>query len=98
MSSENAPTGEYSDDSYVSRPGQKDGPVPVTSGNEEVESAYKEGAADSDAQLERDEKDAIDEDNIIDDRTRNAKPKGNYKEPGDEEGLPTNDGTSAVAS
>lgn len=51
MSSENAPTGEYSDDSYVSRPGQKDGPVPVTSGNEEVESTYKEGVADSDAQL-----------------------------------------------
>lgn len=49
------------------------------------------------AQTERDEKDAIDEDNIIDDRTRNAKPKGTYKEPGDEEGLPTNDGTSAVA-
>lgn len=46
---------------------------------------------------ERDEKDAIDQDNIIDDRTRGAGPKGGYTEPGDEEGLPgPDDGTSAV--
>ncbi|KXJ96136.1 hypothetical protein Micbo1qcDRAFT_201455 [Microdochium bolleyi] len=96
MSSENAPSGEYNDESYVSRTGQKDGPIPVTSGNESVESPYKDGAADSDAQLERDEKDAIDESNIIDDRTRNAKPTGTYAEPGDEEGLPTDDGTSST--
>jgi hypothetical protein len=36
----------------------------------------------------RDDKDAIDEDNVIDERTRGAKPAGSYREPGDEEGLP----------
>jgi hypothetical protein len=33
----------------------------------------------------------------MDSRTRGAKPTGSYKEPGDEEGLPTDDGTSAVS-
>lgn len=45
---------------------------------------------------ERDDKDAIDESNVIDERTRGAKPTGTYKEPGDEEGLPTDDGTSST--
>ena len=36
----------------------------------------------------RDEKDAIDQDNILDERTRGAtKEAGTYAEPGDEEGL-----------
>lgn len=34
----------------------------------------------------KDEKDAINEDNILDERTRGAAKKS-YKEPGDEEGL-----------
>ena len=47
---------------------------------------------------ERDDKDAIDTSNIIDERTRHAKPaEGTYREPGDEEGIPTDDGTSRVA-
>lgn len=36
----------------------------------------------------RDEVDAIDESNIIKDRTRHAMPEGGYKEPGDNEGIP----------
>ena len=46
----------------------------------------------------RDDKDAIDESNIIDSRTRGAtKQAGTYAEPGDEEGLPgADDGTSAI--
>lgn len=46
----------------------------------------------------RDEKDAIDQSNIIDGRTRGAtKTAGTYTEPGDEEGLPgPDDGTSAI--
>lgn len=40
----------------------------------------------------------VDESNIIDEKTRGAKPTGSYREPGDTEGLPENDGTSAVAS
>lgn len=46
--------------------------------------------------IERDDNDAIDTDNIIDDRTRGAKPREGYAEPGDEEGLPSpEDGTSS---
>ena len=45
-----------------------------------------EGGENSDAQLERDDKDAIDQSNIISDRTRGAaQPAGTYREPGDEE-------------
>ncbi len=49
------------------------------------------------ATAEQDDKEAIDKSNIIGGRTRGAKPSGGYAEPGDEEGLPENDGTSAVA-
>ncbi len=46
--------------------------------------------------LARDDTDAIDQSNIIDERTRGA--SKSYREPGDEEGLPgPDDGTSAVA-
>jgi hypothetical protein len=42
--------------------------------------------ANSDAQLQHDDAEAIDKDNIINERTRNAaKPSGTYAEPGDEE-------------
>lgn len=44
----------------------------------------------------KDDSDAIDESNIIGGRTRGAKPAGGYKEPGDEEGLPSADGTSST--
>ncbi|RCI14813.1 hypothetical protein L249_6517 [Ophiocordyceps polyrhachis-furcata BCC 54312] len=36
----------------------------------------------------RDEKDAIDTSNIIKEKTRHAAPKGGYREPGDDEGIP----------
>jgi len=46
----------------------------------------------------RDDKDAIDQGNVINERTRHAKPSGGYREPGDEEGLPgPEDGTSSIA-
>jgi hypothetical protein len=47
-------------------------------------------------EAERDDKDAIDQSNILEDRTRGAKPEGGYREPGDEEGLPSEDGTSSA--
>ena len=48
--------------------------------------------------LARDDTEAIDKSNIIDQRTRGATKKGAYREPGDEEGLPgPDDGTSAVS-
>ncbi|KAF1365476.1 hypothetical protein EJ07DRAFT_96312, partial [Lizonia empirigonia] len=70
-----------------------DAPIETTEYND------REGA-DSDKQLERDEKDAIDQDNILDERTRGAtKKSGTYTEPGDDEGLEdvieANDGTSS---
>lgn len=47
----------------------------------------------------RDDTEAISEENILDgDRTRGAKPKGGYTEPGDEEGLGgPDDGVSSGA-
>ena len=45
----------------------------------------------------KDDADAIDQSNIIGGRTRGAKPAGGYKEPGDEEGLPSTDGTSSTS-
>jgi hypothetical protein len=46
---------------------------------------------------EQDEAKAIDRGSILKgDRTRYAKPAGKYTEPGDEEGLPGNDGTSST--
>jgi hypothetical protein len=48
---------------------------------------------------EADDKNAIDQSNVINERTRGAaKSSGTYQEPGDEEGLPgPEDGTSRVA-
>ena len=45
----------------------------------------------------RDDKEAIDKNNIIEERTRGAAPEEGYKEPGDTEGLEANDGKSAGA-
>lgn len=46
--------------------------------------------------LAKDDSDAIDQSNIVGGRTRGAKPSGGYTEPGDEEGLPSTDGTSST--
>lgn len=51
----------------------------------------------TDIDIEKDDKEAIDQSNVVEGRTRGAAPKGGYKEPGDTEGLPEDDGTSAVA-
>ncbi|KAH8911582.1 hypothetical protein BR93DRAFT_924265 [Coniochaeta sp. PMI_546] len=81
---EDAPSGEIHDSSYVS----KDQKVaPVISDDTPVDEAYNDETTDTDAQLERDERDAIDEDNIVEERTRHAKPVDTYREPGDTEGL-----------
>jgi hypothetical protein len=46
----------------------------------------------------RDDTDAVDQSNVIDERTRDAKPSGWYCEPGDEQGLPGGeDGTGVGA-
>ena len=81
------------DDSYVSRPGQSE--VPVVSDSKTSEGGYdNRDKADSDEQLKKDDTDAIDSSNIIEERTRGA--TKNYEEPSDELDIP-NDGRSAVS-
>ncbi|KUJ07629.1 uncharacterized protein LY89DRAFT_601276 [Mollisia scopiformis] len=93
-----APAGDAQDNDYVSRQGQKGGPIPVQSDGASVEDPIDPNTADSDEQLARDDNEAIDQSNIVDGRTRGAKPSGGYREPGDEEGLPgPEDGTSSGA-
>ncbi|PQE32219.1 histone chaperone CHZ domain-containing protein [Rutstroemia sp. NJR-2017a WRK4] len=93
----NIPDAHPVDNDYISRPGQKD-IVPVQRDGAPVEDPIDPATANSDAQLQRDEKDAIDKSNIIEEKTRgNTKPAGTYQAPGDEESLPVNDGRSAIA-
>ncbi|KAF1999676.1 hypothetical protein P154DRAFT_493412 [Amniculicola lignicola CBS 123094] len=97
---QNGPAGNPTDNDYISRTGQSE--IPVQKDEAPVGDVYEDGPADSDEQLgnniARDEKDAIDEDNILSERTRGAaKTQGTYTEPGDEEGLPgPEDGTSST--
>ncbi|KAK7717877.1 hypothetical protein SLS57_006253 [Botryosphaeria dothidea] len=93
---QNIPSGDAGDNDYASRTGQYQ--IPVQKDEAPVEDPIDPNTADSDEQLARDDKDAIDESNIISDRTRGAAKKvGTYAEPGDEEGLPdAEDGTSAI--
>ncbi|KAI8626724.1 hypothetical protein F5Y19DRAFT_478209 [Xylariaceae sp. FL1651] len=91
-----APSGTVADDSYVSRPGHKNEQLPVVSDQDRVEDPIDANTVDSDEQLARDDTEAIDTSNIVDERTRGAKPRSGYREPGDEEGLPENDGTSST--
>ncbi|KAM3066380.1 hypothetical protein ACMFMG_003113 [Clarireedia jacksonii] len=93
----NIPDGLPVNDDYVSRPGQKD-TVLVQRDGALIEDPIDPATANSDSQLRRDEEDAIDKGNIIDERTRGkTKPAGTYRAPGDEEGLPVNNGRSAIA-
>ncbi|KAL8694686.1 MAG: hypothetical protein Q9218_000697 [Villophora microphyllina] len=91
------PSGNKIDNDYTSRTGQSQ--IPVQKDEAPVEDPINADTADSDQTLAQDDKDAIDQSNIIGGRTRGAKPSGGYKEPGDEEGLPgPDDGTSRIAS
>ncbi|KAI9748990.1 MAG: hypothetical protein M1815_002833 [Lichina confinis] len=95
--SDDAPSGVVKMDDYVS----ESGPVPVQKDDAPVR-ALDQAKADSDEQLQQDEKEAIDKSNIIKDRTRHAKPEGvGYSEGPEEDDLPKNvrdglDGRSAV--
>ncbi|MCJ1396859.1 hypothetical protein MMC11_000049 [Xylographa trunciseda] len=89
------PAGDSKDNDYVSRTGQST--IPVQKDEAPVEDPIDPATADSDETLARDDADAIDQSNIIGSRTRGAKPSGGYTEPGDEERLPADDGTSSVA-
>ncbi|KAL9621676.1 MAG: hypothetical protein Q9160_003929 [Pyrenula sp. 1 TL-2023] len=84
-----APAGDKQDNDYASRTGQ--GEIPVVKDDAQIEDPIDANVADSDEQLNRDDADAIDKSNIVGDRTRHAKPSGGYREPGDNEGIPTDD-------
>ncbi|KAB5545857.1 hypothetical protein GE09DRAFT_1224806 [Coniochaeta sp. 2T2.1] len=96
---DDAPSGEVHDNSYVSK-GDDAKVNPVVSDDAPVEDPIDDKTADTDAQLDRDDKEAIDKGNILKgDRTRHAKPVATYREPGDEEGLPSGeDGTSSTST
>ncbi|KAF2667271.1 hypothetical protein BT63DRAFT_414861 [Microthyrium microscopicum] len=89
---------EQNDSSYATKRNEQ---VPVVK-DSDIEDPIDANTADSDAQLERDDREAIDKDNVINQRTRGAKVgKGAYADP-DEDDLPSevldgNNGRSAVS-
>ncbi|KAL8724643.1 MAG: hypothetical protein Q9166_007833 [cf. Caloplaca sp. 2 TL-2023] len=90
------PSGVKGDNDYTSRTGQYQ--IPVQKDQAPVEDPINPATADSDQTLAQDDKDAIDQSNVVGGRTRGSKPSGGYTEPGDEEGLPgPDDGTSRGA-
>ncbi|KAJ4145408.1 hypothetical protein LMH87_004260 [Akanthomyces muscarius] len=73
------PAAETAD--YVTK-GQES--IPVQNDDAPVEDPIDEAEADTDKQLEQDDEEAISESNILDERTRGAKPDaGSYEEPSD---------------
>ncbi|TEY41011.1 hypothetical protein BOTCAL_0408g00100 [Botryotinia calthae] len=85
MSSSGIPQGNPTDNDYVSRPGHKHDPIQVQSDGAPIEGETADNVP-------------VAKSNIIDDKTRHAaKSAETYREPGDNEGLPKNDGRSAIA-
>jgi hypothetical protein len=96
-------TADISTDDYASRTGQSEIPVQSDTAKVESTEYDNGGDSDKQlgtpysnhtlkvwywSSVEKDEKDAIDSSNIIDERTRGATKKaGTYTEPSDEEGL-----------
>lgn len=114
MSAQDIPTGEVQDNEYQSRTGQSEIPVqtddkavedPIDpdTADSDAQLGKLSHPYHCDIKLiipsEADDKNAIDQGNVINERTRGAtKSSGTYQEPGDEEGLPgPEDGTSRVA-
>ncbi|CEJ54028.1 hypothetical protein PMG11_00353 [Penicillium brasilianum] len=64
--------------------------IPVQDDIQDIEDPIDEGTANSDQQLANDEKEAIDRSNIINERTRHAKPQtdNGYNEGPSEDDLP----------
>ncbi|KAL2145273.1 hypothetical protein VTI28DRAFT_7641 [Corynascus sepedonium] len=77
-----APPGQVNDPSYKTSGTSS---VPVVDDDAHIDDPMQPGNADSDKQLEQDEREAIDKGNILKERTRKAKPTGTYAEPSDEQ-------------
>ncbi|RYP48636.1 hypothetical protein DL768_005480 [Monosporascus sp. mg162] len=78
------PEGQVQDDSYVMGADKNGEPVPVIGDDAKVEDPVDAKDADSNRQLERDEKEAIDESNIVE-GGREKPPARSLKEPSDED-------------
>ncbi|KAL2424520.1 hypothetical protein ABEF95_011365 [Exophiala dermatitidis] len=79
-------SGDINDDSYV-RSGDKT--IPVQKDSAPVEDPIQPPQSNTNAQLEQDEREAIDKSNIVKGgRTRGAQPTGSYSEGPDEDDLP----------
>ncbi|KAK4460503.1 hypothetical protein QBC42DRAFT_298560 [Cladorrhinum samala] len=76
-----APTGLVDDASYKTKGNES---IPVVDDKAPVEDPINARTADSDKQLEKDDREAIDPDNIIKGTTHRKMPKGMYAEPPDE--------------
>ena len=82
---EDAPTGQVNDPSYKT---SRNETIPVIDDDAPVESPVGRGDADSDKQLEKDDREAIDTGNIIKDKSRigkSGRTLGMYAEPTDED-------------
>ncbi|KAI0431895.1 hypothetical protein F5Y09DRAFT_354423 [Xylaria sp. FL1042] len=80
-----APTGQLNDDSYATQNKNAES-VPVVSDEASIEDPVRPGQADSNAQLDRDEREAINKTNIVESRLRGNEPrKGALREPSDSE-------------
>ncbi|XDG06128.1 hypothetical protein ABKA04_005743 [Annulohypoxylon sp. FPYF3050] len=80
-----APTGQVYDGSYTTK-GRNDGAgIPVLKDDERIEDPINTQNADSDQQLAHDDAEAIDQSNVLKERTRGKKPGGTYREPTDEQ-------------
>lgn len=82
-----APVGVPVDNDYAKTTSTTDasGPIPVSKDSDAVETGVNPATEDSDEQLAKDDADAIDSSNIIDSKTRGAKPTGSYSEGPDED-------------
>ncbi|RYP08403.1 hypothetical protein DL765_008802 [Monosporascus sp. GIB2] len=78
------PEGQVQGDSYAMGADKKGEPVPVISDDAKVEDPVDAKDADSNRQLESDEKEAIDESSIVE-GNREKPPAGSLKEPSDED-------------
>ncbi|RYP07090.1 hypothetical protein DL764_002722 [Monosporascus ibericus] len=78
------PEGQVQDDSYVMGTDKKGESVPVMGDDAEVEDPVDTKGTDSNRQLERDEKEAIDESNIME-GGREKPSSGSLKEPSDKD-------------
>lgn len=100
MSSSDIPQGNPTGNDYVSRPGHKQDPIPVQKDGAPAESdnsqQYSSKLTRANGNIGEDRV-PVDKSNVIDKTRHAAKSAETYREPGDTEGLPEDNGRSAIA-